>query len=152
MKAICITVSGFLLLGGINVTAQENAEDADEVSEAAPEAETIDDFEPAVDTSAAEHYELQRGVPSQQLTADSRRPVGTRGVMDELDLGATEVTGNQELPKVMYIVPWRESDPGDLMGRPANTLLDDVLAPVDRREFVREVDYYSDLFDETKAQ
>ena len=58
---------------------------------------------------------------------------------------ATEITGNQELPKVMYIVPWQKSDPGDLMGRPVNTLLDEVLAPLDREEFIRQVDYYSDL-------
>ena len=97
---------------------------------------------------AAEIDELNPGVPSQVLAADVRRVSGQSGVMDELDLGATEVTGNQELPKVLYIVPWRKSDPGDLMGRPANTLLDEVLEPVDRREFVREVDYYSGLFED----
>ena len=47
----------------------------------------------------------------------------------------------------LYIVPWKKSDPGDLMGRPANTLLDEILAPVDRGEFVRQVDYYDDLFE-----
>ena len=53
---------------------------------------------------------------------------------------------NQELPKVLYIVPWQKSDPGDLIGRPVNTLLDEVLAPLDREEFIRQVDYYSDLY------
>ena len=66
--------------------------------------------------------------------------------MDEMELGRTEITGNQELPKVLYIVPWRKSDPGDLTGKPVNTLLDEVLAPIDRSEFIRQVDYYHDLY------
>ena len=107
----------------------------------------LDDFEPAV----AELDDYEPGVASPVLAAEGGSR-GTPGVMDELDLGATEVTGNQELPKVLYIVPWRDSDPGDLMGRPGNTLLDDVLAPVDRNEFTREVDYYSDLFGEDQQQ
>jgi hypothetical protein len=68
--------------------------------------------------------------------------------MDSLELGRTEITGNQELPKVLYIVPWQKSDPGDLMGRPVNSLLDDVLAPVDREEFLRQVGYFDDLYGE----
>ena len=27
------------------------------------------------------------------------------------------ITGNSELPKVMYIVPWKHSDLGDLVGQ-----------------------------------
>ena len=80
-------------------------------------------------------------------------PVGvTRGmagdqVMDTIELGRTEITGNQELPKVLYIVPWKKSDPGDLMGKPVNSLLDEVLAPIDREEFLRQVDFYGELYD-----
>jgi hypothetical protein len=42
----------------------------------------------------------------------------------------------------MYIVPWKKSEIGDLAGRPMNSLLDEVLAPVDRDVFRREVTYY----------
>ena len=84
------------------------------------------------------------------LTADIRRSANENGVMDELNLGRTEITGNQELPTVLYIVPWKKSDPGDLMGRPVNTLLDEVLAPVDRTEFVRQVGYYDDMYGESE--
>jgi hypothetical protein len=66
--------------------------------------------------------------------------------MDALDLGTTSITGNQELPKVLYIVPWKRSDLGDLVGRPANTLLDEVLAPVDPEVFERQLDYYDTLY------
>ncbi len=61
---------------------------------------------------------------------------------DRVELDTTTVTGNQELPKVLYIVPWKKSDIGDLAGKPMNSLLDEVLAPVDRDVFRREVRYY----------
>lgn len=77
--------------------------------------------------------------------ADHPRPKSASKKTDYLALGTTTVTGNKELPKVMYIVPWKQSDLGDLGGRPVNSLLDDVLAPVDREVFRRQVDYYQAL-------
>jgi hypothetical protein len=62
--------------------------------------------------------------------------------VDRLELETTSITGNRELPKVMYIVPWKKADLGDLSGKPARSLIDEVLAPVDREVFRREVDYY----------
>jgi hypothetical protein len=61
---------------------------------------------------------------------------------DRLELGTATVTGDREQPKVMYIVPWKRSDIGDLSGKPMNSLLDEALTPVDRDEFKREVVYY----------
>jgi len=62
-----------------------------------------------------------------------------------LELEATEITGNRELPKVLYIVPWKRSDLGELVGRPVNSLLDEVLQPLDRDVFQRENRYYHGL-------
>jgi hypothetical protein len=64
---------------------------------------------------------------------------------DRLQLDATQITGNRELPKVLYIVPWKRSDLGDLTGRPVNSLLDEVLQPLDRDVFQRENRYYNGL-------
>ena len=101
----------------------------------------------ANDTQAAAGRELiDPAVPSAVLARDTTRTQLGNQVMDTMELGRTEITGNQELPKVLYIVPWQKADPGDLLGRPVNTLLDEVLAPLDREEFVREVDYYGDLY------
>jgi hypothetical protein len=64
---------------------------------------------------------------------------------DSIQLDTTDITGNRELPKVLDIVPWKRSDLGDLVGKPANSLLDEVLAPVDRDVFKRENRYYDAL-------
>jgi len=117
------------------------------------ESAELDGFEPAVDTSTqtesatdAARDELEPAVASAVLAQDVTRTQSGGDVMDRMELGRTEITGNQELPKVMYIVPWQKADPGDLMGRPVNTLLDEVLAPLDREEFTRQDGYYSDLY------
>ena len=104
--------------------------------------EDEDDLMPAVDTSAIVADEDEDDAAS---APDITRTTTGNRVMDSMELGRTEITGNQELPKVLYIVPWQKSDPGDLMGRPVNTLLDEVLAPIDREEFIRQVEYYNDL-------
>jgi hypothetical protein len=62
---------------------------------------------------------------------------------DRADLDGTQIFGSRELPKVLYIVPWKQPVPGDLVGRPASSLLDEVLAPVDRDVFQREVSYHA---------
>jgi hypothetical protein len=70
--------------------------------------------------------------------AAGQKPPG----VDRLELNTATVTGDREQPKVMYIVPWKSSDIGDLSGKPMNSLLDEALAPVDRDEFKREVVYF----------
>ena len=70
---------------------------------------------------------------------------------DRLDLDTTVVTGNRELPKVLYIVPWKKAELGDLPAQPFNTLLDEVLQPVDRDEFRREVKYFHAIQSGTEA-
>lgn len=76
----------------------------------------------------------------QKPAAKSPSAAPRRG--DRLDLDTTIVTGNRELPKVLYIVPWKKADIGDLPAQPFNTLLDEALTPVDRDVFRREVTYY----------
>ena len=72
------------------------------------------------------------------------RPRGA-GAKDRNNLDAAQITGNRELPKVLYIVPWKRPDLGDLQGKPGNSLLDEVLAPVDRDVFRRENRYFRAL-------
>ncbi len=51
------------------------------------------------------------------------------------------VTGNQEQPRVMYILPWQPPEARDYEYEPAQALADDLFRRVDRDEFVRELEY-----------
>ena len=55
------------------------------------------------------------------------------------------VKGNQEQPKVLYIVPWQPPTPGEVTYQPLQTLVSDVFEPVDREEFVRQIEYQEQL-------
>ena len=127
--------------------------------EAKPPAE---DLEPGVNTSAPAQAPAARApestVPAAQVPASQAQPSGAKpatankpagaarsGAKDRLDLESTQITGNRELPKVLYIVPWRNAELGDLVGRPVNSLLDEVLEPVDRDVFRRQNRYVEAL-------
>jgi len=55
-------------------------------------------------------------------------------------LSGMSIVGNDEAPKSLYIVPWKRSEIG------AETTLHRMLTerpePVDREEFVRQLDFY----------
>lgn len=62
---------------------------------------------------------------------------------DRVDLEGTSIIGNRELPKVLYIVPWKDPNLGDLGELPPTGLLDEMVSPVDREVFRRQLDYYA---------
>jgi len=72
-------------------------------------------------------------------------PEARERAVDRLQLDATAVTGNRELPKVMSIVPWKAAEPPAGPDRPMGSLVEEVLSPLDRDEFLREITYFSDL-------
>ena len=67
--------------------------------------------------------------------------VGPAFGQDHAEIDPTKIIGNRELPKVLYIVPWKKPLPGDLAGRPPVSVVDEALAPVDRDVFRRQVRY-----------
>jgi hypothetical protein len=71
---------------------------------------------------------------------------------DRADLDRTQIIGNRELPKVLYIVPWKKPVPGALSGRPVHSVLDEALAPVDREVFRRQVDYGTQIQQQLQAR
>ena len=126
----------------------------------AQESKPPDELEPGVNTSAPSSSPVAPPAATQpQGTPATTQPQGTpaaankpaakpapRGnAKDRLDLDSTQITGNRELPKVLYIVPWRNAELGDLVGRPVNSLLDEVLEPVDRDVFRRQNRYFEAL-------
>jgi hypothetical protein len=136
--------------------AQQSAAPASGAAPAQPAAThdmpTPEQLEPGVNTSAP--APAPSGLsPSESASAPGTKPAPKGAVPapavhkgpDRLQLDATEITGNRELPKVLYIVPWKRSDLGDLTGKPVNSLLDEVLEPLDRDVFQRENRYYNGL-------
>jgi len=101
----------------------------------------------AEETSGTAKTQASGQASTQTSTQAPRAPAKTAKASgpksnDRLALDTTVVTGNRELPKVLYIVPWKKADIGELPAQPFNTLLDEVLTPVDRDVFRREVTYY----------
>jgi hypothetical protein len=97
--------------------------------------------EPRANTSAAP-APAATGAGASRPAAAAAGQKKAPNATDKLELGTATVTGDREQPKVMYIVPWKRSDIGDLAGKPMNSLVDEILAPVDRDVFKREVLYY----------
>ena len=70
---------------------------------------------------------------------------GAALAQDRADIDRTQVIGNRELPKVLYIVPWKKPPPGELSGKPVNSVLDDLMTALDRDVFRRHVNYDQQL-------
>ena len=141
------------LLGVLLCTALvQGAIAAEPAAGASAASESSRTLEPAVNTSPDRPAPVATAPVAAAPAATSAAPApaapaprGTRGVRDRLELETTQITGNRELPRVMYVVPWKRADLGDLTGRPVNSLLDEVLAPVDRDVFRRQNRYYDAL-------
>jgi hypothetical protein len=60
----------------------------------------------------------------------------------ELELDGMAVFGNRELPKALFIVPWKDPEATLAPERPVNSLIDEALQPVDPDVFRRKLQYY----------
>ena len=145
----CTAAGLSLALASGSAAAQEPAPEPEAAAPAAPAASAASST-PASQTRAAASAVNAPGAAGARAKGATAEPKSTGkkpGATDRLALGTATVTGDREQPKVMYIVPWKSSDIGDLSGKPMNSLLDEALAPVDRDEFRRQVAY----FDAVKA-
>jgi hypothetical protein len=62
--------------------------------------------------------------------------------VEEMELDGMAVFGNRELPKALFIVPWKDPDAGLAPDRPVNSLIEEALQPVDPDVFRRKLQYY----------
>ena len=58
------------------------------------------------------------------------------------ELEGISVIGNRELPQSLVIVPWQPPKPGELDGKPLQSLINEVLGPIDKDVHKRKVSYY----------
>jgi len=63
---------------------------------------------------------------------------------DVVELSAT-VTGNQEQPKVIYIVPWKAAEDDSVLYRPLNSKTNNIFSHVERSEHKRELKFILEL-------
>ena len=70
---------------------------------------------------------------------------------DRIELESISIIGNKELPKMLYIVPWKTSELPEMNVPPIESLIDDALAPVDRDSFRRKIRYYQ-IYSEKKTK
>lgn len=68
----------------------------------------------------------------------------------DVTLGTT-VTGNQEQPKVLYIIPWQNAERSGALEGTMNSALSDVFLLVDRNELKREIHVIETLLPDTKS-
>ena len=88
---------------------------------------------------------LAADAQAESATTAAVRPAPADRAVDRLQLDSTAITGNRELPKVMSIVPWKAAEPPAGPDRPMGSLIEELLSPLDRDEFRREITYFSDL-------
>lgn len=76
-----------------------------------------------------------------------------RGVIaeDRIDLDDISIKGSRELPKVLYIVPWKSARLGSLSVSAGSQTLDTEMEALDRYVFRRQVKYYGMLYGEESA-
>ncbi len=59
---------------------------------------------------------------------------------------STTVTGNQEQPKVLYIVPWQQAEDNTLLYQALNRhSADSIFGHIERSEHQREIEFLSDI-------
>jgi hypothetical protein len=137
-----------LCIGTAVAAALAQAQTPTPARNATPTAASASDPEPAVQTSpmvAPAPAAPAAPAPQSKAGASSVGNVAGRRPDDRIELDTTQISGNRELPKVMYVVPWRRADLGDVGARPQKSLLDEALTPVDRDVFRRENRYYAAL-------
>jgi hypothetical protein len=129
---------------GVDTSATERAPAASEAPAAIPVTKsTLPQAKPA--EPAASAASTSRAASAKAKGAKTAGRQGDGKAQDRQLLDTTEITGNRELPKVMYIVPWKRADLGELASKPMNSLVDEVLGPIDRDVFRRQTRYYEAL-------
>ena len=63
-----------------------------------------------------------------------------------LEMEGTSIIGNKELPKVLYIVPWKSTETVNFPSPPIESIMDQALKPLERNAFRRQIRYHDAIF------
>ena len=72
------------------------------------------------------------------------------GAQQSLQMEGTEITGNKELPMVLYIVPWKSARRFEIESPPITSVMDQKLTPLDRASFKRTIHYHEAIYSKAK--
>lgn len=62
-----------------------------------------------------------------------------------VEMSGISIIGNRELPKTLFIVPWKNSEVG--VDTDLTNTLNEGMQPVDQEVFLRELEYYNSSFE-----
>ncbi len=98
------------------------------------------DAENATATKAAPTTETNSGANTELKPAASKLPANKKMVQDATISLQTTITGNQEQPKVLYILPWQSPQMADVDFEPLDSQQKAVFNHVERDELRRELE------------
>ena len=110
---------------------------------AAQEAVTADankEVENTTATKAAPATETNAGANTELKPAASKPPANKKMVQDATISLQTTITGNQEQPKVLYILPWQSPQTANVDFEPLDNQQKAVFNHVERDELRRELE------------
>ena len=92
---------------------------------------------------------MSASVLAETESAEAAAPVAEEPAVTEGQAKGISIIGNQESPTVLNVVPWKSKelsvDPWETQKGPSNSMLNQVLKPLDREELLREVEYFDML-------
>ena len=65
---------------------------------------------------------------------------------EKLRMEGTRIIGNKELPRVLYIVPWKSVERFEIETPPVDSIMDQKLTPIERAAFRRKINYHDAIF------
>ena len=70
---------------------------------------------------------------------------GSVWARDRIEMQGTSITGNRELPSVLYILPWKSAHQVELGELPFTSLLNAMPQPIEPGEYRRKVQLFHEL-------
>lgn len=71
---------------------------------------------------------------------------------ERLEMEGTEITGNRELPRVLYIVPWKSVERFEIESPPITSIMEQELKPLERAAFRRKIHYHEAIFSKARPE
>ena len=68
-----------------------------------------------------------------------------------IEMDALSIIGNKELPNVLYILPWKQTDLPEMLELPLSDLIDGALKPIDRPTTLRQIYYKQGMSKKTQV-